>query len=100
MVSFCRILEHMNNENLVLEELNANSKVIGVIRSGLNIRADFWDDFLKICNQSGPLSELLGVRKEVIANWPTIIRTNLDQVKQLDGQDALQKKANLISTGY
>lgn len=102
MTSFCRVLELMEEENITLEHSNemSNSRVIGAIRAGLNIDPQFWDNFLKVCNQSAALSELLGVRKEVIANWPNLIRNNLEQVRVLDGQDAQHKRANLIQTGY
>jgi len=100
MTSFCRVLEQME-EALALESVaEPDSKAIGAIRTGLLQNPEFWTDFLKICNQSANLSVLLGVRKEVIARWPAVIREYLDHVRRLDSEDALTKKANLITTGY
>jgi len=97
MTSFARLMEHMG-ENVLLEDIDP--KAIVALRAGQNIRPEFWDDFLKICNQSQALSELLGVRKEVIARWPNQIREGLAQIDKLDGAEALTKKATLITTGY
>jgi hypothetical protein len=101
MTSLCRVLEQMDNEDTLLEYATSesNSKAIGVIRSGMNLSPNFWADFLRLCNQPH-LSELLGVRKEIVARWPSIIRECLDTVRRLDSEEATGKKANLITTGY
>jgi len=96
MTSFSRLIEHMNDDVLFEE---TDPRAIAVVRAGINLRADFWDDFLKICNQPS-LSELLGIRKEAIARWPTIIRTALADIERMDSMEASKKKANLITTGY
>jgi len=98
MTSFGRLIEQMNGDDTLLE--NIDLKAIVAIRAGLNISPEFWDNFIKICNQSQSLSELLGVRREVIARWPNQIRDNLANVEKLDSADAVTKKATLITTGY
>ena len=98
MTSFCRLIEKMD-ESMVLENID-NSKAIAAVRAGINLRADFWDDFIKICNQSNALSELLGVRKEIIARWPNAVREALSQVEKQDSMASVSKKASLITTGY
>jgi hypothetical protein len=91
----------MNDDNaLALESVQPDSKAIGAIRAGLNQDPEFWTNFLKICNQSANLSVLLGVRREVIARWPSVIREHLEHVRRLDSEDAVNKRANLITTGY
>ena len=97
MTSFGRLIEQMDGDTL-LEEVNL--KAVVAIRAGLNIDPNFWDNFLKICNQSQSLSELLGIRRETIARWPGQIRENLANVEKLDSADAVTKKATLITTGY
>jgi hypothetical protein len=99
MTSFARVLEQMNGDT-VLEFADANPKAVIAIRAGLNIRPEFWDDFLKMCNQSQALSELLGVRREIIARWPNQVREGLAHVERQDSTEAASKKANLITTGY
>lgn len=98
MTSLCRVIEVMNEDELVLEEVSP--KATAAVRAGLNLRPDFWDDFLKVCNQSQALSELLGVRREVIARWPSAVRAALAAVERQDSADAATKKASLITTGY
>ena len=97
MTSFCKVIEKMNEEATVLENTD-NSKAVAAVRAGLNLNADFWDDFLKICNQSAALAELLSVRKEVIARWPSAVREALAKVERQDSADAATKKASLITT--
>ena len=102
MTSLCRIIEQIEQEKedqLALESYE-NFKAGVVIRTGMHLRDDFWDDFIKICNQSQALSELLGVRKEVIARWPSAIREALAKVQQQDSAEQSRKKATLITTGY
>lgn len=84
-------------ENPLNEQVE--TKIIA-IRAGNNLSNDFWDDFLKLCNQSHALSDLLGVRREVIASWPQRIREGIAQVEKLDGSEASLKKATLITTGF
>jgi hypothetical protein len=100
MTSLCRVIEQMNCEEATVLENYDNSKALVAVRAGSNLRADFWDDFIKVCNQSQSLSELLGVRREVIARWPAAIREALAKIDKQDSAEALTKKASLITTGY
>lgn len=100
MTSLCRVIEQMNCEDATVLENYENSKALAAIRAGSNLRSDFWDDFIKVCNQSQSLSELLGVRREVIARWPAAVREALAKVEKQDSVQALDKKASLITTGY
>ncbi len=100
MTSFGRLIEQMDSDETVLESTELDSKAVVAIRAGLNFDADFWDTFLKMCNQSQAMSELLGVRREIIARWPNQIRQGLAQVQRQDSAEASTKKAVLITTGY
>ncbi|RDJ35492.1 MAG: hypothetical protein DWQ19_11795 [Crenarchaeota archaeon] len=97
MASFGQVLERMQNESVKTSE---NPEAAAAVRAGLNLNADFWDDFIKICNQSKALSELLGVRRDVIARWPNEVRKALAQIERQDSAEAMNKKASLITTGY
>lgn len=80
MVSFCQLLHHMESN---LHE-NENTPAMQVIRTGLNIREDFWDDFISIANNPEGLADLLQVSPERITAWGGLIQENLDKVKEAD----------------
>ncbi len=61
---------------------NEDSASIKAIKTGLNIREDFWDDFLSLTNNREALADLLEVRPEQIANWPFRIKEGLDKVQK------------------
>lgn len=95
MLSFAKLLENISLNEAIMPD----SRALAVVKAGLNIRPDFWDDFLKICNQPA-LNELLGVRKEVIAKWPSLIRDSIQEIERQNSQEAATKKAEVIRTGY
>ena len=99
MVSLGRVIERMDEKEEVVLESLLDSKAITAIRAGLHLRPDFWDDFLRLCNQPA-IAELFGIRKEVIARWPARVREGLATVQHMDGEEAATKKAGLIKTGY
>ena len=68
---------------------------IAVIKSGLNIKSDFWEDFIRICGNDG-LSKLLDVPKEKIANWGAKINEVLEHIKKMDDGDSINQKTQPI----
>jgi hypothetical protein len=68
-----------NQENLDKEK---------IIRKGLNItkEGNFWDYFIKICDDSNALSKLLNVPKEKITSWAGEIRNVIQEVKNKDSK--------------
>ena len=83
------------DENPSLE----HSKVAAVLRAGINIRPEFWDEFMQITGNVDGLSELLDVSKEKIAGWAEKIRSGLAEIDQADDEDAKTKKAEIMTTG-
>lgn len=99
MISLGRVLEQLEESMLAEENNMPSSGLTAAVRAGLNLRPDFWDDFMKVCNQSTALAELLGVRKEIISRWPMVIRSTVEKVRQMDNHESSQGTARLIRTG-
>lgn len=87
----------MNFSNL-LEQLEDDSKAIRAIRIGLNIRDNFWDDFMQVCNNAEGLANLLNVRTEQVIKWRYNIKLHLARVRELDNREK-EKKTTIINTG-
>lgn len=102
MGSFAQLLFMMESQS----ELNGSNDSddtpsMKVIRTGLNISDDFWDDFIRITNNPNDLSDLLGVRPEIISGWASIIKENLNKVQKTDssGIDSESPKTTVMDTG-
>ena len=95
MVSFQKIMEHME---VYREEKHGNNdrKSAEAIRTGINIREDFWDDFLLLINNSGALAELLNVPATKVSSWRSRVQKYLDQVKAEDDVPDPKKRAKMI----
>jgi len=65
------------------------------IRLGMNIRHDFWDDFIKMANNADSLSRLLGIDADKISDWPRRVKESLEKVQDEDSGD----RNKMISTG-
>jgi|GEM_PF-6090496 len=91
MFSFRQLLESMQDHTDSIE-----SEATNAIRTGLNIREDFWDDFISLCNNTNAVATLLGVRPEQVGSWGSKIREKLDNVKISDVPD---NKTKVIDTG-
>jgi hypothetical protein len=75
-----------------------NDKSDQIIRAGLNINPNFWNDFIKITNDSEALADLLGVDSQKVSQWGSAIERSLKKVQSQDaGPDAERKQ--MISTG-
>ncbi len=68
MTSFQSLLENMRHFR---EEENkaSESKAADAIRTGINVREDFWDDFLLVINNGSGMAELLSVPLTVVSGW-------------------------------
>lgn len=67
------------------------------IQHGLNIREDFWDDLIMLCNDREGLAELLNVPADKITSWPLKIKENLERVNKSNDHDT--DKTKLMDTG-
>lgn len=89
MVSFCRLLEHMDKHSIMEHEVSENA--LSVIKAGLNIDENFWDKFLQLLNNKDGLADLLNVSPDKIYKWHDNIKQAVRQVEQETG-DVLQNK--------
>lgn len=80
------------------ESQELDNTTLGIIRIGMNIDPEFWDNFIRICNNPG-FADLLRVNKVIVARWPSLIRGALEQIHKLDSELAVGKKATMIPTG-
>jgi hypothetical protein len=96
MVSFMQLWNNLCEEKDA-EHIDTSS--MKAIRFGLNIRDDFWDDFIQVCNNADSLAELLEVRPEQIAGWAGRIKHNLDKVQKADVSGGEEKKTKVLDTG-
>jgi hypothetical protein len=89
MVTFWQIMEQMAAAVPEDESVEA-------VRSGMNIRPDFWDDFIRLTGNAAALSVLLDVPKDKISSWASHITEILDRIQQTDGESGRSKT---LSTG-
>lgn len=72
-----------------------------VIKSGLNLDKDFWDNFMHISGNADGLSKLLGVSKDKIISWNSKIKSALEKVQDDESGDDEKtgERSNMIGTG-
>lgn len=95
MVSFQKIMEHMDGFRKEQSDKN-DKKSTEAIRAGINIRDDFWDDFLSLTNNSTALAELLKVPATKISAWRSRIQKYLDKVREEDEVPDPKKRSTMI----
>jgi hypothetical protein len=71
---------------------------VEAVRSGMNIRSDFWDDFIQLTGNAAALSVLLDVPKDKIAGWSQKIMDVLATIQQADNADP-DGRAKTLPTG-
>ncbi len=81
--------------NEPLLDTGEDTKSMEIIRNGLNLDKNFWENFIKICNNEG-IADLLNVKPYQISEWVPRIRLALKRVEESDRQ---QKKDKMINTG-
>lgn len=96
-VSFQKLWESM--ESARKGEHHLDDKSMEAIRNGINVREDFWEDFLLVINNSGALSALLNVPVTKIGEWHQRVKNALDKVKQADTVPDPKDKSSLLKTG-
>lgn len=94
MVSFMKLWE-----NIEKFKEESDTDAMQAIRTGLNIRDDFWDDFLSVINNSEALSGLLDVPTTKISSWHSKITDALSQVKHSDETPEVGKNTKMLPTG-
>jgi hypothetical protein len=103
MLTFLKLWELMQSQDdSPLNSSGESSNAMHAIRAGMNLQGEnsnrsFWDDFLKLCNNTEGMSELLDVRPDQIAKWTTKIRNMVQQVENDDRNDIDKKQ--VLPTG-
>lgn len=97
MVSFQKLWENMESSRKGGHHLD--DKAMEAIRNGINVREDFWDDFLLVVNNSGALSVLLDVPVTKISAWHQKVKEALDRVQKADAVPEPKDKGKLLKTG-
>lgn len=95
-ISFWKLNENMSQKSFGEDEQS------NVIRNGLNLRDDFWDDFLSLCGDAQAMSKLLDVPAEKISGWTSKIHSLVDKINQTDGSDKGgddRSRSNMLNTG-
>lgn len=95
MITFLEISDRMMSDR---EEKKADeTQEVRAIKTGLNVRDDFWDDFLRVLNDKTGLSALLEVSPEEIARWSARVSQYLNKVR--DTNDVDNEKTKILDTG-
>jgi len=92
MVSFCTLWENMENNSISKNDIS--DKAISVVKTGLQVDENFWENFLRVMNNSSGLSELLDVPSEKITKWHSRIKDALKEIN--DEIDDVGKNKKLI----
>jgi hypothetical protein len=100
MASFHDLLIRLSEQNKTLDE---DSKAMIVVRKGLALNSDFWENFKEICNYSDGLAQLLDLSGEQQTQIATKWRSRIEQVEQKvredDSSSVGEKNAEVIPTG-
>jgi hypothetical protein len=96
-VSFQKLWESMESARKGGHHLD--DKAMEAIRNGINVREDFWEDFMLVINNSGAMSVLLDVPVTKIGAWHQRVKEALDKVKAADTVPDPKDKSNLMKTG-
>lgn len=96
-VSFQKLWESIESSRKGGHHLD--DKAMEAIRNGINVREDFWDDFLLVINNSGALSVLLDVPATKIGAWHQNVKQALDKVKQADAVPDPKDSGTMLKTG-
>ena len=98
MSNFAYLFENMDR-NRRSEEQFKDEKALEAIKMGINIREDFWQDFLMLLNDTESLSALLGIPAVKMNKWYSRVGKYL--AKHYDTDDGtfdIKKKRKLIDT--
>lgn len=88
-------------ENMELSKKNGvhDDKSMDAIRTGINVRENFWEDFMLVINNSSAMSALLDVPVVKISSWHSRVKTALEKVQQTDAVPDPKDKGKLLKTG-
>lgn len=96
-MNFQRLWENMSLGKE--SEQPVDDRVVSVIRTGLGASDSFWDDFVKVLNNSEGLAQLLDVSVDDIATWRPKVTDALEKVRAMDSTKEVSKNKKLVKTG-
>lgn len=96
MTSFHKLWENMHFDSA---NGDSNDKSLDAIRIGIGINEKFWDDFIKITNNSEALASLLDIPSTKINKWRERIKEALELVQKMDSSEETKKNTKLLKTG-
>lgn len=98
MSNFSYLFENMDR-NKRFEEQEKDQKALEAIQMGMNIREDFWQDFLMLLNDTDALSALLGIPAVKMNKWYSRVGKYLTKYYDAEGEiPDIKKKRKLIDT--
>lgn len=96
MPSFQKLWENMQSDK---QNEHFDDKGMEAIRNGINIREDFWDDFLLVINNAAAIAELLDIPVTKIGSWHNRVKEALDKVEKADAVPDPKNKGEMLKTG-
>jgi hypothetical protein len=100
MLSFTDVTNLMKYEATNLEDEEIDEKSKEMIRIGLKIDEDIWENLIRLCNNSDLLYCLFDIPKEKVSKISLNIRKYLDKIKEDHEEESRNRKFKMISTGY
>lgn len=98
MSNFAYLFENMDR-NKQSDQEEKDQKAMEAISMGMNIREDFWQDFLMLLNDTEALSALLGVPSIKMNKWYSRVGKYLTKYYDQEGEQVdIKKKRKLIDT--
>lgn len=76
-----------------------SDRAVEVVRAGLNIGDDFWDNFIQVIGNPDGVADLLDIPKEKVTGWAPRIQKVIDQVSHHDDESSKEEKSKMLSTG-
>jgi hypothetical protein len=102
MLSFLSVIDRMSKKHFVyyenVDEIGQD-KATNVVRSGINLDQDFWDNFISILNNANGVAELFDVPREKVTNWASRIKEIINKINSEDNEKAKGNKAEIVPTG-
>jgi hypothetical protein len=94
-ISFLKLWENMKQKDA------EDTKAMQAIRMGNNISENFWEDFIRVCNNAEGLADLLDVRSDQVSGWSSKIKHNLEKIEKSDKfeKNDEKPKTSIIDTG-
>lgn len=88
-LSYDFMLEQLEEKDILMDS-GEETKAAQIVRAGLNISPEFWNNFITLFSNSEGVAELLGVQREKVAAIPNKIKEIIDNI------DSKNKKEKFV----